>query len=77
MGEVGSTSLRCCGKDNGGEMIKQTFTLIVETEIGVNPNTIEKTVLNQLLNLGYSVGTKVEIIEKVVEMTKKTKNDGI
>ena len=58
-------------------MIKQTFTLIVETEIGVNPDAIEKTVLNQLLNLGYSVGTKVEIIEKVVEMTKKTKNDGI
>lgn len=49
-------------------MIKQTFTLTIETGMGVSPNNIAKTVLFDLLNKGYVVGvTKVEIEEVYAE----------
>ncbi len=52
-------------------MFRQTFTLTVETGIGVSPDQVARAVLFDLLNKGYVVGvTKVEteeIYEKPLE----------
>ncbi len=45
-------------------MFRQTFTLTVETGMGVSPDQVARAVLFDLLNKGYVVGiTKVEIEE--------------
>ena len=58
-------------------MFRQTFTLTVETGMGVGPNQVAKAVLYDLLNKGYTVGvTKVEIIEVSSERIEKPEKNG-
>ena len=58
-------------------MFRQTFTLTVETGMGVSPNQVAKAVLYDLLNKGYTVEiTKVDIIELPSERIEKPEKNG-